>query len=183
MKPLPPADGEITKRAVGVKFSPDGSSVDVAIAVLCRSGCRGHERAHAELLFAEETFGGVQWLVDWLVERRGEIASVAVDGREGGRMLVDELRRCGMPKKALRLMGSADAVAAATTLVNMVSGRRLTHYPDQTLDASARSAVRRKIGADGYGLGGDSLAAEAAAAAVWAVMTTKRNPSRRQDIG
>lgn len=182
VKPLFPEDDEIDKRAVGVKFSPDGSGVHVSIAALRRAGRRGHETVHVEHVFDADTFGGIQWLVDWLVERRGTVASVAIDGRAGGQNLADELRRCGMPKKAVRLMGSADAVAAATTLVNMVSGRRLTHYPDQALDASARSAVRRKIGADGYGFGGDSLAVESAAAAVWAVMTTKRNPSRKMRV-
>lgn len=180
--PLPPEEDEITKRAVGVKFGPDGSVVHVSIAVLCRSARRGGERVHVEHIFDEDTFAGIGWLVSWLVDRRDKIASVAIDGRAGGQNLADELRRCGMPKKAVRLMGSADAVAAATTLVNMVSGRRLTHYPDQTLDASARSATRRKIGADGYGFGGDSLAVESAAAASWAVMTTKRNPGRKMRV-
>ena len=165
-----------------MKFGPDGSVVHVSIAVLCRSARRGGERVHVEHIFDEDTFAGIGWLVSWLVDRRDKIASVAIDGRAGGQNLADELRRCGMPKKAVRLMGSADAVAAATTLVNMVSARRLTHYPDQTLDASARSATRRKIGADGYGFGGDSLAVESAAAASWAVMTTKRNPGRKMRV-
>jgi len=180
--PLFPDDGAISKLAAGVKFDPDGASVRVSIAALCRGG-RGREHVHVELVFDDETFGGLGWLVDWLVARKDRIASVAIDGRAGAQALHDELRRAGMPKKALRVMSATEVVAAATALVQLVNARRLTHYPDQTLDASAHGAVRRKIGADGYGFGGDSYAVESAADAAWAAMTTKRNPMQGEMVG
>lgn len=88
-----------------------------------------------------------------------------------------------MPKRAVHLMVSSEVVSAATKVVNSLNEGRLTHHPDKTLDNSATSAERRKIGADGYGFGGESLPIEAAAAALWAVVTTKRNPGQGDMIG
>ena len=72
---------------------------------------------------------------------------------------------------------------AATTLVSMIADGSCTHLADQTLDASATGAVKRKVGNDGYGFGGDCCAIESAAAAVLAARTTKRNPGRGEMVG
>ena len=79
-------------------------------------------------------------------------------------------------------MSSGDVVTAATMAVNMLAEGRMTHYASERLDASARASVKRKIGTDGYGLGGDSCAAESACAAIMAVVTTRRDPSRKMRV-
>lgn len=172
-----PDDADIVKKAIGIKFSPDGMRCCMAIATKTSKG------AHVELLadvFALDD--GVTELVDWIVERKGSIAFVAVDGKSGGQDFVDRLHDARMPKKAARLMTTSEVVAAATKLVSMVTDRSLTHFSDEGLDASAKGATKRKIGVDGYGFGGESCPIEAAANAVWGVMTTKRDPARKMRV-
>lgn len=171
-----PADGAIEKRAVGVKFTPDGTRMCVAIAAKTASS------AHVELVEDRFTFDGVQDIVERIAARRGEIALVAVDGRAGGQDLVDSLVAAGMPKRAVHLMQTSEVVAAASKSVRMLDEGKLTHKPNESLDASALGATKRKVGGDGYGFGGDSCPIESAAAATWAVMTTRRDPKRKMRV-
>jgi len=180
--PLPPADDDIAKIAVGVKFAPDGGRVCVAIAVLKKSSGT-LPSMHVELLFDESTFEGMETVISWCVDRKDRIALTAVDGKAGGQDLCDSLRKYGAPKKAVHLMTASEVVSAATKMVNALNEHRLTHHPDKILDNSAATAEKRKIGNDGYGFGGESLPIEAAAAAVWAVATTRRNPMQGEMIG
>ena len=180
--PLAPKDEEIAKLAVGVKFAADGGRVCVAIAALKRSD-DVLPSMHVELLFDESTFEGLEHIVSWCVERKDRVALVSADGRAGGQDFCDNLRKYGMPKKAVHLMTSSEVVSAATKTVNALNENRLTHHPDKILDNSATTAEKRKIGNDGYGFGGESLPIEAAAAAIWAVATTKRNPMQGEMIG
>ena len=172
-----PDDGEILKYAAGVKFSPDGQRVCLSWAQLLEGG------AHVELVFDDFTSDGVGDIVAWVSAHADQAALVAVDGRAGGQDFVDRCRAAGVSKRALRLMSSQDVVAAATKLAGMVAEGSLTHCPDDGLDASAKGSVKRKVGADGYGFGGDSYPVESAAAAVWAVVTTRRNPNRGDMLG
>lgn len=171
-----PRDEVIEKRAVGAKFTPDGTRLCVAIAVKTKQG------AHVELVEDRFTFDGVQDIAERIAARKCEIAFVAVDGKAGGQDLVDRLVSAGMPRRSVHLMQTSEVVAAASKTVLMLDEKRLTHAPDAELDASAKSATKRKIGTDGYGFGGNSCPIEAAAAATWAVMTTKRKPGRKMRV-
>lgn len=177
-----PDDSEIAKVAVGVKFAPDGLQVCASVASLVRGPDRPRDRVHVELLYDGNTLGGVQDLVDVIVDGRGEFAEVFIDGKSGAENLRGTLERAGFPKKGVHVMSSGDVVTAATMAVNMLAEGRMTHYASERLDASARSSVKRKIGTDGYGLGGDSCAAESACAAIMAVVTTRRDPSRKMRV-
>lgn len=181
-KPLAPPDGEIAKLAAGVKFAPDGGRVCVAIAAMLK-GDKALPSVHVELVFDESTFGGLDGIMEWCADRSDRLALVAVDGKAGGQDFCDNVRSMGMPKRAVHLMTSSEVVSAATKVVNSLNEGRLTHHPDKILDGSATGAEKRKIGTDGYGFGGESLPIEAAAAAVWAVTTTKRNPGQGDMIG
>lgn len=178
-----PDDSEISKVAVGVKFAPDGLQVCASVAALVRGESRAGDSVHVELVHNGNTLDGVQWLVDWIIDGQAAFASVAIDGKSGAANLGGTLIRAGFPKKAVHVMSSGEVVTATTMAVNMLAEGRMTHYPDETLDASARCAVKRKIGTDGYGLGGDSCAVESACAALMEVVTTRRNPKRKQMVG
>ena len=177
-----PKDEDISKLAVGVKFASDGLQVCASIAALTRGDSRTQDTVHVELVHNGNTLSGVQWLVDWLMDRREEVASVAIDGKSGADNLGGMLIRAGFPRKAVHIMTSGEVVTATTMTVNMLAEGRMTHYPDETLDASVRCAVKRKIGTDGYGLGGDSCAAESACAALMEVVTTRRDPNRKMRV-
>lgn len=177
-----PSDDEISKLAVGVKFAPDGLQVCVSVAALVRGETSAQDSVHVELVHNGNTLTGVQWLVDWMMDRRDKVAAVAIDGKSGAGNLAGSLLRSGFPKKGVHVLTSGEVVTATTMAVNMLAEGRMTHYADETLDASARCAVKRKIGTDGYGLGGDSCAVESACAALMEVVTTRRDPSRKMRV-
>lgn len=165
------------KRAFGVKFSPDGSSV-----ALC--GCRYvNERwAHVELIGASPAEAGLGWLTDFLCDedRAESVAAVAVDGKSGADALLERLAQV-YPKQALPATGSHGVTAAATMFHEGLRDGFVTHWSDpsqQYLDQSALTCVKRPVGNDGawaYG-GPDSAAIEAASLAYWASKTTRRDP-------
>lgn len=161
---------------VGVKFSPDSIQVCVSIAVMQPDGT-----IHAELVHNGTQTDGMQWLVDWLVDRRGKIAYCAIDGKSGGTELYERLGRARFPKKAYGLMTTSQVTSAATTVNNGLAEKSLTHFKDKVLDSSALTATKRKI-SDGYGFGGDSCPIESFAAAVYAAKTVKRDPKKKMRV-
>lgn len=165
-----------------MKFAPNGLQVCASIAALVRGEDRAHDSVHVELIYDGNTLGGIQELVDMVMGGKDKLAGVAIDGRSGAENLAGTLLRAGFPKKGVRVMSSKDAVTAATMAVNMLAEERMTHFPDETLDASAKAAVKRKIGTDGYGFGGDSCAVESACAALMEVVTTRRDPKRKMRV-
>lgn len=179
-----PTDEEIAKKAVGIKFSPSGQ-VCASLAVLKKDGT-----VHGELVKEVPTMtstAGMNDLVNWIVERHDELALVAIDGKTGAGELYERLTTARTPKgkrafipKAVHIMKTTDVPVAATMVMNGLAEKTITHFvEDEVLNASAIAAQKRKIGTDGLGFGGDSCPIESYAAAVWAVRTTKRDPSRK----
>jgi len=167
------------KLAYGVRFTSDGRSVSLAAAVTTQDGC------HVEFIRTEPTVVGIGWLVDWLVTRRDKAAAVAIDGRADAVDLGQQLVAAGMPKGAVMVARTGDAIAADAMLVNAVNDGRLTHLDDPALAESALGATRRPIGKDGgFGFGGECPERlDACALAMWAARTTKRDPRRRGRVG
>jgi len=167
------------KLAYGVRFTSDGRSVSLAAAVTTQDGC------HVEFIRTEPTVVGIGWLVDWLATRRDKAAAVAIDGRADAVDLGQQLVAAGMPKNAVMVVRTGDAIAADAMLVNAVNDGRLTHLDDPALAESALGATRRPIGKDGgFGFGGECPERlDACALAMWAARTTKRDPRRRGRVG
>lgn len=167
------------KLAYGVRFTPDGRSVALATAVIHQDGC------HVEFVRSEPTVVGVGWLVDWLIARKGKAAAVGIDGRADATDLGQQLVNAGMPKQAVMVARTSDAIAADAMLVNAINDGNLTHLDDPALAESALGATRRVIGKDGgYGFGGECPERlDACALALWAARTTKRDPRRKGRIG
>lgn len=174
-------DGPYTygKLAYGVRFTPDGRSVSLALAATTEEGC------HVEYIRTEPVVAGIAWLVDWLVSRKGKAAATAIDGKGDAMDLGKQLVAAGMPRQAVMVARTSDAVSACAMLVNAVNDGTLTHLDDPALAESALGATRRPIGKDGgYGFGGECPERlDACALALWAARTTKRDPKRRGRIG
>ena len=179
-----PKDDDIAKKAVGIKFAPSGQ-VCASIAALKTDGT-----VHGELVKDVPTMtseSGMNDLIKWIVDRRDEIALVAIDGKTGAGELYERLitaktvkgKKAFIPK-AVHVMKTTEVPVAASMVMNGLAEKTITHFAeDETLNASALAAQKRKIGNDGLGFGGDSCPIESYAAAVWAVRTTKRDPSRK----
>ncbi len=170
----PPQDGLM---GVGVKFSPDGSRV--ALAVCLKPDGR---KPYVEVAEARSTARGTAWVADWLLERRDRVASAAIDGKRGERA-VQRLVDGRFPRRALRVPGSADVAKACAMLVDAVQAGELEHYGQPDLDAAATGCARRRIGADGFGFddteSGDATLVEACALAYREAMSTRRDPARK----
>jgi hypothetical protein len=167
----------------GVKFSPDGREVALSVALRPADG-----PAHVEVVRVEDMSGGMQWLVDWLVERMPRAAQVAIDGQSNAQELNDRLLSARVPRGAIMRPSAGDVVAACSMLVTAVSECTLTHFGQEALTASATKTTRRRIGTrGGWGFAStdeaDATLVESAALAHWAARTTRRDPNRRSRAG
>lgn len=167
------------KTAYGVKFSPDGSEV-----ALCGAVCPKDGAARISLIEYKRTDHGIQWLADWLNERASRACCAVIDGRNGVEYLIEKIEGTWRMKGSIRRPTSKDVIAAASQLVQEVNEGKLTWYrPQELLNESAATAIKRPI-SGGWGFGGDmSLPIEAAALALWGCRTSKRDPSRKMRIG
>lgn len=167
------------KTAFGVKFSPDGSEVVLAGAVVPKSG-----PARITLLAIEPTGRGVSWLAEWLNERYRKASCVVIDGKNGTDLLIDKIRPTWIYKDSIIKPSAQTVITAANNLVNELNERTVTWYSQQEdLRESAITATKRGIGG-GWGFGGTSSGAiEACSLALWGCRTSKRDPSRQMRIG
>lgn len=181
--PEPPEGGRM---AVGVKFASDGSRGTLAVSILPEDDRRraSGEPAYVEVIDTRGLGRGVGWFAKWILDRKGRIAEVAVDGRSGSGVLIQKLHDGGMTHRGwIVTPGVEDMATANAMLVDSARGGSLTHYGQEGLDAAMTRCARRKIGRGGFGFEdteeGDATVAEAAALAYWAVVTTKRRPGRK----
>lgn len=169
----PPTEGKV---AYGVKFAPDGSDVSLCAARL-------HDgKVYVEQIAREPMAAGLTWLAEWLDARKTVGCCVVVDGRSGAPALVDKLGK--MPRGFVVTPSVAQVTAAATALVDHVNERKLEWWREQNdLMDSATTATRRKIGSatsGGWAFGGENpTPIEAASLALWGVLNSKRDPTRR----
>lgn len=174
-----PRPGE--RVAFGVKFSADGATVSVAGAVLAP----GSERPHVELARCESTASGTAWLASWLMERGSKACSVAVDGRSGAGALCDRMEQARAPRGYVMRPTADQAVTAANEIYEGVRTGAVTHIADEALAMSATTSTRRPIGkAGGWGWGGECPEPmEACGLALWALRSSKRDPTRKGRAG
>ena len=131
---------------------------------------------------------GTSWLAEWLLEARATTACTVIDGKAHSDALIAQMREGGYPRLAIVVPKSGDVIASATRFYNAVMEEKLTHYGQQAFDAVATRCMKRPIGQNGgWGWGGvgdvDPTMLEAASLALWGVMTTKRDPSRKMRVG
>lgn len=167
------------KTAYGVKFAADGSAVCLCGAVIPKEG-----PARVSLIEMQPSGRGLVWLVDWLSARYDRASCVVIDGRNGVDVLVERIKGVWRAKNAVIRPGVKDVLAAVGLFTNAVNENALTWYkPQEALNESAVTAVKRPIGG-GYGFGGEnSLPVEACALALWGAKTCKRDPTRKMRIG
>ena len=171
-----PAEG---KTAYAVKFSVDGSEVCLCGAIIPEEGA-----ARISMIERRPTGLGTRWLSDWLSARYDKASCVVVDGKNGADVLTDRLVEVWKAKGSVIRPGGKDVVAAASTLMDMLTEQKVTWFrPQSELRESAITAVKRPI-FGGWGFGGtNSTPIEAAALALWGAKVSRRNPARKMRIG
>ena len=167
------------KTAYGVRFSWDGAEVCLCGAVVTAEG-----QARISMIERRPTGMGTQWLADWLNQRAFIGCCVVIDGRNGVDVLIDKIAGTWRGKGAIVKPSYKDVIAAASIMIEMLNGKEVTWYRQQTaLRDSAVTAVKKPL-AGGWIFGGDdSTPITAAALALWGAKKSKRDPSKRMRIG
>lgn len=167
------------KTAYGVRFSWDGAEVCLCGAVVTAEG-----QARISMIERRPTGMGTQWLADWLNQRASIGCCVVIDGRNGVDVLIDKIAGTWRGKGAIVKPSYKDVIAAASIMIEMLNGKEVTWYKQQTaLRDSAVTAVKKPL-AGGWIFGGDdSTPITAAALALWGAKKSKRDPSKRMRIG
>lgn len=80
---------------VGVKFSKDGSSVSMSIAVKTKDG-----RVFVELVDNRSMREGIGWILEWL-EQAQSVVKVIIDGANGQAMLVEAMKYAKLGRPVL----------------------------------------------------------------------------------
>lgn len=168
-------NGKYEKYCVGIKFAPNGAQISMSVAMLLEDGS-----TYCELVKNEMNTTSQVEFINWIVERQNKIALVAIDGKSGADELHERLIKRGINRNAVKVMGTRDVVSAATMLNSSLEERTIKHHSGKVIDESAKSALKRKIGSDGYGFGDNSIPLESLSFANWAVRTTKRTTERRK---
>lgn len=164
-----------------VKFSPDGSVGTIAAAV------KGEDVVHVEVVDSVDMAYGLGFFTDWLITRESKAAQIVVDGQSNAQALVDALLAGGVKRQAIIKPRTSDFIAATSSFLDAVKSRRVTHYIDTALDASATMCAKRNIGKDGgFGFASTDAAEasliEACCLAYWAAINTKRQPGRKTGV-
>ncbi len=168
------------KTAYGIKFSADGSIVSLCGAVIPKDG-----KARISLIEQKPTGQGTQWLADWLNARYNKASCVVIDGRNGVDVLVDKISDTWKAKDSVIRPTIKDVIASVGTLTDFIAEQKVTWYDKQeALNDSATTSIKRKIGHNAWGFGGENpTPIEGCALALWGAKTTKRDPNKKMRIG
>ncbi len=168
------------KKAFGVKFSPDGSTVSLCACRLQEDGT-----GYVELIGVCRDAAWMPWVAGILCTEQmvDTTAAIAVDGASGAGALLARLAE-DYPAQALWRVGTRNMVEASAMFEQALMDRTIAHWDggparaQEMLDESALTVMRRPIGRDGgWGYGGDnSTPIEAAVLAFWADKKTRRDP-------
>lgn len=167
------------KTAYGVKFSPDGSEVCLAGAIMTEDGT-----TRIEMIDRKSTSQGTRWLAEWLNARYAKASCVVIDGRNGVDVLIDRLSDTWKAKNSIIRPKTNEVIAAAGFVIDGLTEKTLRWYqPQVALRESAVSATKRDI-RGGWAFGGDnSTPIEACSLALYGVKTSKRNLGKPMRIG
>lgn len=172
----PDREGIVT---YAVKFSPDGA---LGVMAACHRPDDG--KPFVYVVDSRSLAGGLGWFEETLTKNHGKAAQIVIDGQSNAQALTDRLIDAHVPQKTIIRPRASDVITSCSSLVNAVKERKITHYGQPALDASATKTRKRRIGKNG-GWGfestdeADATLIEACALAYWAAMTTKRRPGRK----
>lgn len=131
--------------AYGVRFTPDGARVGVAVAVTVDGV------DHVEAIAVGAAVGmhvGDTPLAEWLLPR-ARTGVVVVDGKAGAGALVESLLKLGASPKRVIVPIVDQIITAHTQLVESVNAGTLTHFDQSELNAAVAAGGRRDIGKSG----------------------------------
>lgn len=173
--------------SLGIKFSPDGSTVAVCAALK-----RPDAPIHVELVGAHSgsMAAGTAQLASWVTERADRYAAIVVDGKSAAGAFVDALVALGVPKRAIVVPTWPEVATANAMTVQAFLAGEVTHLGVEgqgALDHSVEVS-EKKSRPDGSwnwhcpAEPNDATPAQAMSLAHWGAKTSKRKPGRKQEI-
>lgn len=138
------APGDDGSVAYGVKFSPDGARMALAVAMLADEG-----RVFVEVLESGSTSVGLSGLTRWLSSRWRDCDAMVIDGRANAGALTEALRDSGVPGRRITRPTVDGVITGSSRLIELVKTRRVVHAGQAGLRHAATNVVRRKIGTQG----------------------------------
>lgn len=177
------ADAPAGTPAFGVKFSADGSRYAVGVALPTDTG------VHVEAFPPTPMARGITELADWLAQRWWSASLLVIDGKASADDLRGLLLARGVPQRRVKVLTTAEAIAAHAGFLRHVHEGTLTHLGQAGLAAAIAVAGKRPIGrAGGWGfesvaIGGDVSPVEAVTLAAFGAMrTTPGSDDRKRKV-
>lgn len=125
--------------AIGLDMNPERTHLSIAVAAF------GPEHVHVELVPFDDL--GSKAVVDWVYERAKRRIPVVIDAYSPARSLEAELKKRGC---LVRVMGAAELSQACGGLYDAVmKDKSVTHFGQESLNASLAGAVKQKFGEGG----------------------------------
>ena len=178
----PPTEGTT---AFGVKFSIDGARVGLSVALAPEGG----GPVYVEALGIADLAEGTTWLVEKFAGQGRRGPTIVVDGKSGAGDFVNSLRAAGIHARRIVVPTVDDVISAHAGMLSAVHTGDVQHSGQPGLDASVKTAGKRKIGqAGGWGIepttpGGDVLVLEATILARHGVTSMKNRSNRSRSTG
>src|SRR5699024_1192500 len=130
------------RRVVGVRFTPDGSTVAVAGAVRPDDDSAPF---FVEAIDQRSTGEGTQWLVDFLVERHKDLTYILIDVKSGVGYLVIALRAEGISANTILSPSTYDVSSANSMMEAVIRDGGLVLRGQEDLVDQVKAAMKRKI--------------------------------------
>lgn len=141
-KKLPALRGRLY---AGIKYSHDGASVSLSIAVRTDDG-----RVLVEAVDCREVRRGNQWIIDFLAAGGPNIKKIIVDGASGQAVLGEEMKDAKLKRPVLPTV--KQIIAANAGFEQAIFQRGLCHMGQPSLAQAVANCEKRAIGsAGGFG--------------------------------
>lgn len=128
------------KLFVGVKFGVDGESAAVSIAVKCKD-----DRIFVETVDCKTVRSGDAWIIDFL--RQADYQAVAIDGKSGQQILVDDMKEAGLKKATLPTV--SEFINANSVFEQGIFSKTLCHMGQPSVVQCVSNCEKRAIGTGG----------------------------------
>jgi len=138
-----PPDGRV---AYGMKFSPDGHYMALAVARRPDDG-----PVFVEVLDSGLVSVGLAQVTTWLAERARSCDAIVIDGKGYAGTLTERLIAEGVPARKITAPSWPNIVTANTALVELVRDGGLAHSGQEGLQLSVAGAAREERGRTGWG--------------------------------
>ena len=128
-----------SKLYCGVKFGKDGCNTSLAIAV------KTPDKVFLEVIDCRPARAGVAWLVDFISQ--ADVGGVAIDGANGGQILLDALKKARVRKADMVKTG--EFVTANALFEQAIANGMICHMDQPAVDQVVNHCEKRAIGSHG----------------------------------